>query len=117
MDRYQYLALLAACLICTLPLEFALRARVYRRPVRLLLALLPTLVVFGIWDVVGILRNHWSYSPSFTTGMMVSVMPLEELLFFVVIPICGLLTFEAVGTVLSAVRARASGRPERAERG
>ena len=117
MDRYQYLALLAAYLICTLPLEFALRARVYRRPVRLLLALLPTLVVFGIWDVVGILRNHWSYSPSFTTGMMVSVMPLEELLFFVVIPICGLLTFEAVGTVLSAVRARASDRPERAERG
>lgn len=28
-------------------------------------------------------------------------MPLEELVFFVVIPVCGLLTYEAVGQVLA----------------
>ena len=44
-DRYQYLLLMAACLVLTLPLEFVLRARVYRRPVRLALAMLPTVVV------------------------------------------------------------------------
>ncbi len=99
-DRWQYLALMGACLLLTLPLEFVLRARVYRRPVRLVLALLPTIVVFVVWDVVGILRHHWSYSPRFTTGVMLGVMPLEELVFFVVIPICGLLTYEAVGYVL-----------------
>ncbi len=103
-DRWQYLALMGACLLLTLPLEFVLRARVYRRPLRLLLALLPTIVVFVIWDVVGILRHHWSYSPKFTTGIMLGVMPLEELVFFIVIPICGLLTYEAVGHVLRRVR-------------
>lgn len=103
-DRWQYLALMAACLVLTLPLEFVLRARVYRRPLRLLLALIPTLVVFVIWDIVGILRDHWSYSPKFTTGIMLGVMPLEELVFFIVIPICGLLTYEAVGDVLHRVR-------------
>lgn len=103
-DRWQYLALMAACLVLTLPLEFVLRARVYRRPLRLLLALIPTIVVFVIWDVVGILRGHWSYSPKFTTGIMLGVMPLEELVFFIVIPICGLLTYEAVGDVLRRVR-------------
>ena len=36
-DRYQYLLLMAGCLLITLPLEFVLRARVYRRPRRLLL--------------------------------------------------------------------------------
>jgi lycopene beta-cyclase len=103
-DRWQYLALMAACLIVTLPLEFVLRARVYRRPRRLLLALLPTVVIFTIWDVVGILRNHWTYSPQFTTGIRLGVMPIEELVFFIVVPICGLLTYEAVGDVLRRTR-------------
>lgn len=96
----QYLALLAGCLLLTLPLEFVLRARVYRRPLRLALALLPTVIVFVAWDIFGILRHNWWYSPSFTTGIDIGLMPLEELLFFLVIPICGLLTYEAVGTVL-----------------
>ena len=103
-DRWQYLALMALCVILTLPLEFVLRARVYRRPLRLLLALLPTVVVFTIWDVVGILRDHWTYSPRFTTDIHLGVMPLEELVFFVVIPLCGLLTYEAVGDVLRRTR-------------
>jgi lycopene cyclase domain-containing protein len=103
-DRWQYLALMALCVILTLPLEFVLRARVYRRPLRLLPALLPTVVVFTIWDVVGILRGHWTYSPLFTTDIRLGVMPLEELVFFIVIPICGLLTYEAVGDVLRRAR-------------
>ena len=106
-DRWQYLALMAACLVVTLPLEFVLRARVYRRPRRLLLALVPTVVVFTLWDVVGILRHHWTYNPLFTTGLRLGVMPIEELVFFVVIPICGLLTYEAVGDVLRRTRKHA----------
>ena len=98
------LALMAACVLVTLPLEFLLRARVYRRPVRLALAMLPTLVVFVAWDMLGIARDHWSYSPRFTTGIMLGPMPLEELVFFLVIPVCGLLTYEAVGSVLRRVR-------------
>lgn len=99
-DRWQYLLLMAACLVVTLPLEFVLRARVYRRPVRLLLALLPAVVLFTAWDLVGIVRHHWSYSPQYTTGAHIGLIPVEELVFFVVVPICGLLTYEAVGTVL-----------------
>lgn len=103
-DRWQYLVLMAACILITLPLEFVLRARVYRQPARLLLALLPTVAIFVVWDIVGIYRDHWSYSPDYTTGIMLGVMPLEELVFFIVIPICGLLTYEAVGYVLGRLR-------------
>ena len=104
MDHWQYLALMGACLIVTLPLELVLRARVYRRPRRLLLALLPTVVLFSLCDVIGILRHHWTYSPRYTTGVDLGVMPVEELVFFIVVPICGLLTYEAVGDVLRRVR-------------
>lgn len=101
MDHYQYLVLMGLCLLLTLPLELVLGARVWRRPRRLLLALLPVVVVYSVWDVVAIARGTWDYSERFTTGVLLPFdMPLEELVFFVVIPICGLLTYEAVGRVL-----------------
>lgn len=106
MDHWQYLFLMGACVVITLPLEFVLGARVYRRPKRLLLAMLPMLAVFIAWDVVGILRGHWWYDERFISGIHLGPLPLEELVFFIVIPICMLLTWEAVGNVLALVRER-----------
>ena|SRR6478735_2178316 len=96
---------MAACLLVTLPLELVVGARVYRRPQLLLRAVLPVVLVFSIWDIAGILAGHWSYNPAYVSGVrLVLGMPLEELVFFVVVPICGLLTYEAVGIILGRVR-------------
>ncbi len=104
-DHYQYLALMAGCLLITLPLEFVFSAKVYRRPKLLLAAMVPVVIVYAVWDIVGIWRGHWSYNPDYVTGIQLPLrMPLEELVFFVVIPICGLLTYEAVGTVFTWAR-------------
>lgn len=104
IDRYQYLLLMAGCLAVTLPLEFVFRARVYRRLRYLITALVPVVLIFSVWDIVGIVREHWTYNPAFVTGwQLVFAMPVEELVFFVTIPICGLLAYESVGTVLSWV--------------
>lgn len=101
----EYLLLLAGCLAITLPLEWIFRARVYRRPISLLLALLPMLVVFIAWDWLGIVRGHWWYESSRITGIeLPGGMPLEEVLFFLVVPICGLLTLESVRWGLGALR-------------
>lgn len=97
----EYLLLMAACLAITLPLEFWLRARVYRRWRRLLLALLPVVAGFYLWDAWAVARGHWDFSPAHTTGVLLPLaVPLEELVFFLVIPVCGLLTYEAVGNML-----------------
>lgn len=106
LDQYHYLIVLGACLLVTLPLEFFLRARVYRRPLRLVLAMLPMLVIFVSWDILGIIRGHWTFSERFTTGIMLGILPLEELLFFIVVPVCGLLSYEGVGYVLGRIRER-----------
>lgn len=96
---------MAVCLLVTLPLEFVLGVRVYRRFRSLLVALVPVVVVFTVWDIVGIVAQHWSYNPRFVTGVRLMFgMPLEELVFFVVIPLCGLLTYEAVGLGLGRIR-------------
>lgn len=104
MSHGHYLLAMAACLLITLPLELVLGARVWRRPRALLLALLPVVVVFVAWDLWGIARGTWDYSPEFITGVHLGPMPLEELVFFVVVPICGLLTYEAVGRCLDWAR-------------
>lgn len=96
MDHLEYMLLLAGCLAITLPLEL-LGARVYRRPGRLARAVLPAAAVFTAWDVLAIAGGAWRYNPRYLTGLALPLsVPLEEALFFLVIPVCGLLTFEAV---------------------
>jgi len=96
MDRYQYLLLMAACAAITLPLEFVFRARVYRRPRRVLRAMWLPVLAFVAWDLIAIARGHWTFAERYVTGReLPGGLPVEELAFFLVIPLCALLTFEA----------------------
>ena len=99
--KAAYLLVLAGCLIGTAPLELLLHTRVYAQRRRLLLTLLPVFVVFTAWDVLAIRAGHWSYDPGQTTGLHVGNVPVEELLFFLVIPTCSILALEAVRSVRS----------------
>lgn len=104
MDHLQYLLVLAACLLVTLPLELT-GSRVYRRPARLVRAILPAAVVFLVWDVLAIAAHVWSYDARFLVGLTLPFgVPVEEALFFVVVPLCGLLTFETVERMLARIR-------------
>jgi lycopene cyclase domain-containing protein len=105
--RASYLVLMAACVAVTLPLELVLKAGVYRRPRRWLAALVPVFVVFNLWDWVAIRRGHWTYSPRYTTGINLLGLPLEELVFFLVVPTCALLTYQAVTRLLPPPRRKA----------
>ena len=100
MDKWQYLLLLGGCLLITLPLEF-FGEGVYRQPRRLLRAMLPVVAVFLVWDAVAIVFDVWHYNPRYVSGINVPFMPLEELLFFIVIPLCGLLTYNAVSATFA----------------
>jgi len=91
------LLLMGACVAGTLPLEWVFRARVYRQPRRLLRTLWLPFVAFVLWDAVAIARGHWTFSARYTTGWTGPFdVPVEELVFFVVIPICALLSYESV---------------------
>lgn len=100
MGKIEYLLVLTACVLITLPLEL-MGARVYRRPGRLARAILPVAVLFLIWDAIAIGAGVWSYNPAFVSGIRAPFdIPLEEILFFVVIPVCGILTYEFVERTL-----------------
>jgi lycopene cyclase domain-containing protein len=101
MDRFQYLLVLAGCVIVTLPLEVAFGARVWRRPRRLVMAVLPAFTAFVVWDVWATARGTWSFSERYTIGWVLpGGLVVEELLFFLLIPVCALLTIESVRNIL-----------------
>jgi lycopene cyclase domain-containing protein len=96
----SYVGMLALCVLGTLPLELWLGVRVYRRPVRLIRSLLPVLAVFVMWDLYAIHAGQWSFDKGQMLGWSLpGGLPVEEVLFFVVIPVCSVLAFEAVRTV------------------
>jgi lycopene cyclase domain-containing protein len=100
MRHLTYLALLVGCLVVTAPLELVLRVRVYARWGRLLLALVPELVVFVAWVLYAIAAGHWDYSATRTLGVRLpGGIPVEEVLFFLVVPVCAILALEAVRKV------------------
>jgi lycopene cyclase domain-containing protein len=100
MGHLTYLGLLAGCLVVTAPLELVLRVRVYARWKRFLLAVLPEFAVFVAWVLYAIAQGHWHYDSDQILGVRLpGGIPLEEVLFFLVVPLCAVLAFEAVRKV------------------
>jgi lycopene cyclase domain-containing protein len=96
--------MLAFVLIGTLLLHRHYRLSVLRQPMRLLMAIVPVALVFIIWDLVATAAGHWRFDPAQTFAIRLWGLPLEEYAFFVVIPLAGILTFEAVTVVLARRR-------------
>jgi lycopene cyclase domain-containing protein len=93
---------MGACLLVTLPLELVLGARVWRRPRRLVRSLKPAFGLFVVWDLWASATGTWDFDDRYTIGVRFpGGMAVEELVFFLVVPICMLLTLEAVRNVIA----------------
>jgi lycopene cyclase domain-containing protein len=109
LPHWSYVAMLAFCLAGTLPLVPVFRLRVLRRPTRLLLTIVAAGTPFLVWDVYATRAGHWRFDAAQTLPWRVVGVPLEEVAFFVVIPLVTVLTYEAVRVVGRRDRARAPG--------
>lgn len=108
MRQFSYLAVLVACLVATVPLEWLVGARVLAHGRRLALTLAIAAAPFLAWDLYAVSQDHWSFDAEQTIGAEVpGGLPVEEVAFFGVIPLAILFSFEAVRAVL---RARVPGR-------
>jgi lycopene cyclase domain-containing protein len=78
-------------------LELVLRASVFRRWRRLLATLLIVTPVFLLWDVAAVSWGHWWFDESQVSAWRVpGGLPVEEVLFFPIVGLAVILTFEAV---------------------
>lgn len=100
MSRFAYCGVLAFIVVGSVWLEVGMRTRVVARWRRFLLAVTPVVATMVVWDVYAISRGHWSFSPTQTLGALLpGRLPVEELLFFVVVPFAAVLTLEGVRSV------------------
>ena len=103
MDHWQYLIVLGG-----VPGDHRaarnLRGGVYRQPWR---AFAPCAGRAGLLGLgrSGDRRRIWTYNPPMSPGSNCPAhIPIEEVLFFLVIPICGLLTYSAVNAMLGRIK-------------
>jgi lycopene cyclase domain-containing protein len=104
LPHWSYVAMLAFCLVGTLPLVPAFRLRVLRAPRRLLLTIVTAGAPFLVWDLYATHAGHWRFDRAQTLPWRVAGLPLEEVAFFVVVPLAAVLTYEAVRATRGRVR-------------
>ena len=86
-------------LVGSIWLEIFLKVGVIRRIKRVALSILPTAIIFLILDYYAITNGHWWFDKNQVVGIFgPSGIPIEEFLFFFVVPLAALLTIEAVRT-------------------
>jgi len=103
------MAMLAFVLLASGWLEWAFDLRVYRDPKRLLATVAIAAPPFILWDAFAISQGHWFFDRSQMLGIIGPLnIPLEEYLFFLIIPIAAVLTLEGVTRFLDIVRQRVS---------
>lgn len=99
------MAMLGFVVVASWWLEFAFRLRVLRDPKRLIETVALASPLFILWDAFAIANEHWFFSEEQTLGIYGPLgIPLEEYLFFIVIPIAAVLTLEGVTNFLPTVR-------------
>jgi lycopene cyclase domain-containing protein len=106
LAQWAYVAMLAFCLAGTLPLIVAFRLDVLRQPGRLALTVGAAGLPFLMWDLYATSAGHWRFDAEQTLPWRVAGLPVEEVAFFVVIPLVTVLTYEAVKAVRPRDRAR-----------
>ena len=91
-----YLIILVISLAGPLALSFEKNLRLYTRWKYLLPAILITMLVFVAWDIVFTHLGYWFFNPIYNSGIYIYELPLEEYLFFLVIPYACAFSFYAI---------------------
>ena len=87
MERYYYLIILALCYAGPALVVFLHKKFLHNKNIRYLYpSVVISAVPFIIWDMFATWRGHWSFNPRYVVGINVGNLPIEEYLFFLVVP-------------------------------
>ncbi|MFA7677802.1 MAG: lycopene cyclase domain-containing protein [Candidatus Omnitrophota bacterium] len=92
----EYLKVLLISLSVPLFLSFYSPLKIWPNLKALAATLGLIILVFGGWDVFAAYRRHWHFDFQQVYGLRLLNLPLEEVLFFIIIPFCCIFTWEAI---------------------
>lgn len=100
MLKFGYVAMLTFTVFGSFWLEIALKVRVLKRIKRVLMSIIPVAILFLIWDAYAVANGHWKFDPEQVLGIYGPFeIPLEEYLFFIIVPMAAIMTIEGVRSV------------------
>ena len=92
--------MLAFTVVGSFWLEIILKIQVLRRIKRALMSIIPVAIPFIIWDAYAVANGHWKFDAKQILGIYGPFdIPLEEFLFFLIVPIAAIMTIEGVRSV------------------
>ena len=94
--KAEYFIVLAATFAIPFVKSFSKVLDFYKYPARLISAIAFPFVIFVVWDIVATSRGHWSFNEKYISGLKIINLPVEEILFFLIVPFCALFTWEVV---------------------
>jgi len=94
--KLEYFIVLAVCIAGPLILSFGKKLAFYKNPSKLIYSIFLPFIPFILWDIAALQRGHWSFNNNYITGLFIFNLPVEEILFFAVIPFAGIFTWETV---------------------
>jgi lycopene cyclase domain-containing protein len=97
VQKYGYLAMIVFTLIGSFWLEVFLKVGVLKQVKRMVQTIAPIAFLFIAWDKYAIAHGHWFFDRDQILGVYGPWrIPIEEYLFFIIVPIAALMTIEAV---------------------
>ncbi len=100
MLKFSYLGVLVFTVCASFWLQIVLSVRVLERFARLICSVLPVAILFLCWDAYAISHGHWHFDTNQIVGIYSGFhIPIEEILFFLVVPTAAIMTLEAVRRV------------------
>jgi lycopene cyclase domain-containing protein len=94
--KYTYLLLDVAVLLFPLLLSFDKKVAFYKTWKALFASILIVGIGFIVWDVLFTKYRVWEFNPEFVSGLYLINLPIEEVLFFIVVPYSTVFIYECI---------------------
>ena len=97
MARFNYLQVLLFIAVCAVFIAIVFKIRVPKFWKNFFITDLCIMVIYLIWDYWAITKRNWYFDEGQIIGIRIlGKIPIEEILFFLIVPLTSLLTFLAL---------------------
>lgn len=110
MEKFEYFIVLFLVVFPIVIMMFNKKSMLKNREKNALIAIVISAIPFLIWDYFATARGHWSFNPNFNMGIYITNLPLEEIMFFITVPLaclyvwCTIKRFDSLKDLINYIK-------------
>jgi len=107
--HYTYFIILAASVTGPLALSFDKKVAFYTKWKFVFPAMIIPAILYILWDIFFTAKGVWSFNEDYITGIKLYNLPIEEVLFFFIVPYCCVFIYECINSYFPQLKKNLSG--------